>query len=137
MTAPYSEVSSDSKRKLIELLVTTGGVLGIITAFLHPTLAIETAFAIAIVVFITASVRAYTGLLTNQTDIGYVIAVGLMLGALWGLLAGLVEIVVADALATTSNLLDIGVYLIAFLAVAVLTFHWVYNSVYQVLTSTP
>src|SRR2546430_17040265 len=79
----------EDRRRLVELILTAGSVLGIITAFLHPNnSAADVLFTVTIVFFIIVSVRVYIALLTNTaTGKRYAAFVALMAGGFLVLLA--------------------------------------------------
>src|SRR5260370_33130654 len=94
-TRRQDKPSIEERRRLVELIVTAGGVLGIITAFLHPNLAGEVVFTVVIVLFIITSLRVYGALIMGETTgVFYSVLVAAMLLAFWALLSGFVEAVV-------------------------------------------
>ena len=107
-------VSNDDRRRLIELLFTGGSVLGVITAFLNPTPAAKILFSMVIGIFVIASLRVYTSLMSGRTNTkDYEASVVLMLGAFGGLVVALVEVAGITSISDlTGALILLGVILI-------------------------
>ena len=114
-------VSNDDRRRLIELLFTAGAVLGIITAFLNPTPVTKTLFAVAIGIFVVASLRSYTSLIVGRTNTrSYDVSVGIMLGSFFGLLVAVVEVAGITSLSDPTGLI---ILFVIILIIALFAFH--------------
>lgn len=138
-TQPKDVPSIEERKRLVELIITAGGLLGIITAFLHSNTAGEVVFTVVIVLFIITSLRVYGALMMGEvTGTTYSVLVGSMLLSFWALLSGLVEAVVLTAsFSNPTDIQIIGVYAITYVVVALLTFQWVFRWLHTVLTTTP
>ena len=137
MEPQRAKVSNDNKRKLVEQILTSGGVAGVITAFLHPTVLAEALLVTAIVLFIFSSVNVYTTLLTGGdmlSDLNYRGSVAVMLGSLVGLIMGLEFDALLAIEGSQSDLLTTLNFLLVFVQLIFLVFRSVFVRVYKTLT---
>jgi hypothetical protein len=126
----------EDRKKLVELLLAAGTVVGIITAFLHiDNVAGEALFAVFIVLFVVGAIRIYTQLLMGETDThAFRFLTGFTLVMFWGVLTGLIEIAVLAVIGNSNDGYVLGSYIVVWIGVALISWNWAFVGVYKVLT---